>query len=69
MPQPPRRWRVLAGSGAYALSEVMDWKSGLVRKAAEAPGFYGIVAVPAGLRRSLGTYAYLRHWHLAPDVA
>jgi twitching motility protein PilU len=24
---------------------------------------------PAGLRRSLGTYAYLRHWRLVHDVA
>ena len=36
---------VLAGSGAYALSEVMDWNSGLERKAADARGFYGIIAV------------------------
>jgi Mn2+/Fe2+ NRAMP family transporter len=36
---------VLAGSGAYALSEAMDWRSGLERKAADARGFYGIIAV------------------------
>lgn len=36
---------VLAGSGAYALSEAMDWKSGLERKATDARGFYGIIAV------------------------
>ncbi|MGC2028701.1 MAG: divalent metal cation transporter [Steroidobacteraceae bacterium] len=42
---------VLAGSGAYALSEAMSWRSGLERKAADARGFYGIIAfsVLAGL--------------------
>jgi Mn2+/Fe2+ NRAMP family transporter len=36
---------VLAGSGAYALSEAMGWKSGLERKVTDARGFYGIIAV------------------------
>ncbi len=36
---------VLAGSGAYALSEAMGWRSGLERKANDARGFYGIIAV------------------------
>jgi Mn2+/Fe2+ NRAMP family transporter len=36
---------VLAGSGAYALSEAMGWKTGLERKATDARGFYGIIAV------------------------
>ncbi|RQZ65017.1 NRAMP family divalent metal transporter [Burkholderia sp. Bp9004] len=36
---------VLAGSGAYALSEVMGWKEGLERKVGDARGFYGIIAV------------------------
>jgi NRAMP (natural resistance-associated macrophage protein)-like metal ion transporter len=42
---------VLAGSGAYALSEAMGWNSGLECKATEARGFYGIIAlsVMAGL--------------------
>jgi Mn2+/Fe2+ NRAMP family transporter len=42
---------VLAGSGAYALSEAMGWNSGLERKATDARGFYGIIAlsVMAGL--------------------
>jgi Mn2+/Fe2+ NRAMP family transporter len=35
---------VLAGSGAYALSEAMGWKEGLEYSAAEARGFYGIIA-------------------------
>jgi len=36
---------VLAGSAAYALSEAMDWKWGLDRRAADARGFYGVIAV------------------------
>jgi len=36
---------VLAGSGAYALSEAMGWKWGLERKAADARGFYSVIAV------------------------
>jgi NRAMP (natural resistance-associated macrophage protein)-like metal ion transporter len=36
---------VLAGSGAYALCEAMDWKWGLERKARDARGFYGVIAI------------------------
>ena len=36
---------VLAGSAAYALCEAMDWKWGLERRAADARGFYGVIAV------------------------
>jgi Mn2+/Fe2+ NRAMP family transporter len=36
---------VLAGSGAYALSEAMGWKAGLEREATDARGFYGVIAV------------------------
>ncbi len=35
---------VLAGSGAYAMSEAMGWNSGLERKAWDAKGFYSIIA-------------------------
>jgi NRAMP (natural resistance-associated macrophage protein)-like metal ion transporter len=35
---------VLAGSGAYALAEVMHWKWGLERRARDARGFYGVIA-------------------------
>jgi Mn2+/Fe2+ NRAMP family transporter len=35
---------VLAGSGAYALSESMGWKEGLEYGVTEARGFYGIIA-------------------------
>ena len=36
---------VLAGSGAYALCEAMGWRWGLERKATDARGFYGVIAV------------------------
>jgi Mn2+/Fe2+ NRAMP family transporter len=36
---------VLAGSAAYALAEAMAWQSGLERKAKDARGFYGVIAV------------------------
>ncbi|MGA2190276.1 MAG: divalent metal cation transporter [Steroidobacteraceae bacterium] len=36
---------VLAGAGAYALAETMGWNTGLERKATDARGFYGIIAV------------------------
>jgi Mn2+/Fe2+ NRAMP family transporter len=36
---------VLAGSGAYALSEAMGWRSGLERRATEARGFYAVIAI------------------------
>lgn len=35
---------VLAGSGSYAVAELLGWKSGLYRKWHEAVGFYGIIA-------------------------
>lgn len=36
---------VLAGSASYALCEAMDWQWGLERKAKDARGFYGVIAV------------------------
>ena len=36
---------VLAGSAGYALCEAMGWNWGLERKAADARGFYGVIAV------------------------
>jgi Mn2+/Fe2+ NRAMP family transporter len=36
---------VLAGSGAYALSEAMGWNWGLERKPVDARGFYAVIAV------------------------
>jgi Mn2+/Fe2+ NRAMP family transporter len=36
---------VLAGSGAYALSEAMGWREGLELKPTDARGFYGVIAI------------------------
>ena len=36
---------VLAGSAAYAMAEAMGWEWGLERKAKDARGFYGVIAV------------------------
>lgn len=36
---------VLAGSGAYAMSEAMGWRFGLERRVAEARGFYAVIAI------------------------
>jgi NRAMP (natural resistance-associated macrophage protein)-like metal ion transporter len=36
---------VLAGSAAYAVSESLDWKSGMDRKLHEARGFYAIIGI------------------------
>jgi NRAMP (natural resistance-associated macrophage protein)-like metal ion transporter len=36
---------VLAGSAAYAVSESLDWRSGMDRKLHEAREFYGIIAI------------------------
>lgn len=36
---------VLAGSAAYAMAETMGWKEGLERKAGDARGFYGVIAL------------------------
>jgi len=36
---------VLAGSAAYAVGETLNWPTGLERKAREAKGFYGVIAI------------------------
>lgn len=36
---------VLAGSGAYALAEILNWKEGLDMKFSQAKGFYLIIAI------------------------
>jgi Mn2+/Fe2+ NRAMP family transporter len=36
---------VLSGSAAYAVAEVMNWRRGLERRALDARGFYGVIAV------------------------
>lgn len=44
---------VLAGSAAYALAEAMGWEWGLERKATDARGFYGVIAVSVLLGMAL----------------
>jgi Mn2+/Fe2+ NRAMP family transporter len=36
---------VLAGSAGYAVAEAMNWTEGLGRKASQARGFYGVIAL------------------------
>jgi Mn2+/Fe2+ NRAMP family transporter len=36
---------VLAGAAGYAMCEAMGWRWGLERKATDARGFYGVIAV------------------------
>ena len=36
---------VLAGSGAYAMSEAMSWRWGLEKKPRQAPGFYAVIGL------------------------
>jgi NRAMP (natural resistance-associated macrophage protein)-like metal ion transporter len=40
---------VLAGSAAYAVSEVFGWKAGFSHGFREARGFYGIIAIATGI--------------------
>ena len=47
---------VLAGSAAYAVSEVFDWTSGLSRKFNEARGFYLMIIASTGVGSLLGFY-------------
>lgn len=36
---------ILAGSGAYALAEIMNWQEGLEKKLKQAKGFYFVIAM------------------------
>jgi NRAMP (natural resistance-associated macrophage protein)-like metal ion transporter len=47
---------VLAGSAAYAVSEVFDWNTGLSHKFNEARGFYLIIIAATGVGSVLGFY-------------
>ncbi|OYU14964.1 MAG: iron transporter [Alphaproteobacteria bacterium PA4] len=44
---------VLAGSAAYALSELMGWRAGLELKPREAQGFYAIIAAAISIALAL----------------
>jgi NRAMP (natural resistance-associated macrophage protein)-like metal ion transporter len=45
---------VLAGSAAYAVSEVFNWKSGLSNNLNEAPGFYTIIIAATLIGAAIG---------------
>jgi Mn2+/Fe2+ NRAMP family transporter len=45
---------VLAGSAAYAVSEVFAWTTGLSHRFNEAPGFYWIIILATGIGSLLG---------------
>ncbi len=54
---------VLAGSAAYAVSELFGWKSGLSRGFREARGFYFIIIAATGIGSAMGMF------HLDPIKA
>jgi Mn2+/Fe2+ NRAMP family transporter len=47
---------VLAGSAAYAVSELFGWKAGLSRGFREARGFYLIIIAATGIGTAMGIY-------------
>ena len=56
---------VLAGSAAYAVSELFGWKAGLSRGFHEARGFYSIIIAATGIGTAMGVLAHrsdARRW-------
>ncbi|HSC63245.1 MAG TPA: divalent metal cation transporter [Caldimonas sp.] len=47
---------VLAGSAAYAVSELFGWKAGLSRGFHEARGFYSIIVAATGIGSAMGYF-------------
>src|SRR4029077_17048250 len=47
---------VLAGSAAYAVSELFGWKAGLSRGFHEARGFYLIIIAATGIGSAMGAF-------------
>ena len=47
---------VLAGSAAYAVSEVFGWRAGLSRGFHEARGFYAIIAAATGIGTAMSVF-------------
>jgi Mn2+/Fe2+ NRAMP family transporter len=47
---------VLAGSAAYAVSELFGWKAGLSRGFHEARGFYLIIVAATGIGSAMGYF-------------
>jgi NRAMP (natural resistance-associated macrophage protein)-like metal ion transporter len=61
---------VLAGSAAYAVAEVFDWKEGLEKRPRRAPQFYAVItsATLVGLVISLSSIGAIRALFLAAVV-
>jgi Mn2+/Fe2+ NRAMP family transporter len=47
---------VLAGSAAYAVSEMMGWRASLSDRLSEAPGFYRIIMAATGIGTLMGYF-------------
>jgi len=54
---------ILAGSGAYALSEIMKWREGLELKFSRAKGFYMVITI------SVFFGLILNFFHINPIIA
>lgn len=61
---------VLAGSAAYAMAEVFDWREGLDNKPAQAPQFYTVIAISTliGLGIALSEIGAIRALFVAAVV-
>jgi Mn2+/Fe2+ NRAMP family transporter len=61
---------VLAGSGAYAVAEVFDWREGLEENPRQAPQFYAVIAVSTliGLLIALSGVGAIRALFIAAIV-
>lgn len=54
---------ILAGSGAYALAETMNWREGLEEKFSRAKGFYAVIII------SILVGLFLNFFHINPITA
>ncbi len=61
---------VLAGSAAYAIAEIFDWREGLEEKTSDAPQFYAAIALATvvGLAISLSGVGAIRALYIAAVV-
>jgi NRAMP (natural resistance-associated macrophage protein)-like metal ion transporter len=61
---------VLAGSAAYAIAEIFDWREGLEEKTSDAPQFYAAIALATlvGLGISLSGVGAIRALYIAAVV-
>ena len=61
---------VLAGSAAYAIAEVFEWREGLERRPSEAPQFYVVIAIAVviGLAIALSGVGAIRALFIAAVI-